>query len=119
MSIVNNLGGIWEKLSSVAKFAARYADEMSNVAAAFRVIVPSLPINSKDKATVANAVSALEQIAGNIESALTANPEFGAKVEIRRSDLVEIVADLLPGIVTDMLPVIVAEEMAKSAGGKG
>jgi len=82
---------ISKSASSVAKFMARYADEASNLADVFRAILPAVPIDRGDKEKVDSLINQLDNAAERIAAFLDENPDVGAPVKVKASDVAKAV----------------------------
>lgn len=90
------------------KFLSKYAGELGGISTVLGSIVSALPIDLQDKARITGILSKLDDAVGSIEKALPKLKE-PAKVTIKKSDIEEVVREVLPDIVRG----IVVEEMAK------
>lgn len=88
MSIIANIS---KTASSVAKFMARYADEANSIADVFRSILPALPVNRGDREKIESVINGLDTAAERIAAFLDANPDVGAPVKVKASDIAKAV----------------------------
>lgn len=96
MAVVSKLSKIWSKLSSAAKFAAHYSDELQGITAVVRRIVASLPIGRKEKADIESVLAKLDSAALNIEEFLLNGGDVAGKpVTVKASDVKKAVTEWL------------------------
>lgn len=90
------------------KFLAKYAGELGGISSVLGSIVSALPIDLQDKARINGVLAGLDGAVESIEKAIGKMKE-PAKVTIKKSDIEQVVREVLPDIVRG----IVVEEMAK------
>lgn len=126
MAVVSTLSKIWGKLSSAAKFAAHYSDELQGITAVMRRIVASLPLGRKEKADIESVLAKLDSAALNIEEFLLNGGDVtGKPVTIKASDVKKAVTEWLeenPQAIVDAaakLNLIVYSPNTGAAAGEG
>lgn len=79
-------------------FVSKYGTELASVSDALSTIVSALPLNRSDKVKVEAIIQSLDTSVDNILKGVKALDKE-SKVVIKKSDIVEIVKEVLPEIV--------------------